>query len=333
MYALDEATRLGLQQFKDQVARLNGAESFNSTIEVKPAVQQVMIDRYKEQTDFLKKINIVQVKEATGEKLALGSDQSVASTTDTRIQPRRPTPIGDVEHVDDYVCTQTNYDISYEWKKIDNWSSQPNFLERLKNFGLKQVAQDKQRIGFNGTHRAKTSNKTLYPKLDDVNVGWCEKIRTFSPERYLKSIAVGAGHEFKNLDALVAMIINDLIAEQYRENDDLVVIAARGLVNDKYENLINQTLAPTETAAAKALYKTKELGNLPVDTPAFFLPSGLMVTSYDNLSIYQQRGSIRRFIKDEPEWDRTSDYQSANECYVVEDYDKCVLIDEVILEP
>lgn len=333
MYALDEKTRLGLAQFKEQVARLNGAEDFSSTIEVKPAIQQVMIDRYKEQTDFLGKINIVQVKEASGEKLGLGNDTPVASTTDTRIQPRRPTEIGDVEHVDDYLCTQTDYDIAYNWKKIDNWSNQPNFLERLKNFGLKQVAQDKQRIGFNGTHRAKTSNKTLYPKLQDVNIGWLEKIRTFNQERYLKSITVGSGHEFKNLDALVAMLINDMIAEQFRENDDLVVIAARNLVNDKFENLINQKLAPTETAAAKALYKTKELGNLPVDTPAFFLPGGLMITSYDNLSIYQQKGSVRRFIKDEPEWNRTSDYQSANECYVVEDYDKCVLIDEVILEP
>ena len=331
-YALSAATRIALQQYTQQIATLNGAENFATTIGVQPARQQTLIERYQQQTDFLKRINIVQVQQATGDKLGLGSDKRVASNTDTRIQPRRPTPIGNIEHIDDYFCTNTDYDVAYEWAVIDNWSAFPDFQKRLQNLAIKLVAQDKQMIGFNGTHRAKTTNKTLYPKLQDVNVGWLEKIRAFAPERHIDSLTIGASHEFKNIDALVEMAVNDLIAEQFRDNSDLVVITSRGLVTDKYQNLINQTLAPTEQAAANALYQKKQLGTLPVDTPAYFPANGLLITSHDNLSIYQQRGSMRRLIKDEPEWNRTSDYQSVNESFVVEDYDKCAFIENLVIE-
>jgi len=331
-YALSAATRIALQQYTQQIATINGAENFATTIEVQPARQQTLIERYQEVTDFLKRINIVTVQQATGDKLGLGNDQRVASNTDTRIQPRRPTPIGNLEHIDDYVCTQTDYDVAYLWAVIDQWGTFPDFQKRLQNLAIKLVAQDKQMIGFNGTHRAKTTNKTLYPKLQDVNVGWLEKIRAFAPERHIDELVIGASKEFKNLDALVEMAVNDLIAEQFRDNSDLVVITSRGLVTDKYQNLINQTLAPTEQAAANALYQKKQLGTLPVDTPAYFPANGLLITSYDNLSIYQQRGSMRRFIKDEPEWNRTSDYQSVNESFVVEDYDKCAFIENLVIE-
>ena len=332
MYALDPITRHALEQYKNQIATINGAENFATAITVQPQRQQTLIERYQQETEFLKRINIVQVKDATGDKLALGSDKRVASNTDTRIQPRRPMSLGELEHVDDYVCTQTDYDVAYEWAVIDNWSTFPDFQKRLQNLAIKLVAQDKQMIGFNGTHRAKTTNKTLYPKLQDVNVGWLEKIRTFAPERHIDNLTIGASREFKNIDALVEMAVNDLIAEQFRDNSDLVVITSRGLVTDKYQNLINQTLAPTEQAAFNALYQKKQLGTLPVDTPAYFPANGLLITSYDNLSNYQQKGSMRRFIKDEPEWNRTADYQSVNECFVVEDYDKCAFIENLVIE-
>lgn len=332
MYVLDEQTRQGLEAYKQQIARINGAENYSAPIAVNPSRQQILIDKYQEQTDFLRKINIQQVKDASGDKLALGSDKRVASTTDTRIQPRRPMPIGSLEQEDTYLCTQTDYDIAYDWAVIDNWSTFSDFQQRLASLAVKLVAQDKQCIGFNGTHRAKTSNKSLYPELEDINVGWLEKIRTFAAERHLKELTIGASHEFKNIDALVEMIVNELIGKQFRNNTDLVVITSSDLVTDKYLGLINQSHSPTEQQAANSLYSRRQLGTRNVDTPAYFPKGALLITSYDNLSIYQQRGSLRRFLRDEPEWNRTADYQSVNECFVVEDYSKCALIDNVIVE-
>ena len=107
MYTLDQQTQLALQAYKEQVARVNNSQDFSAPFDVKPAVTQKLIDQYQQQTDFLKLINIVQVKDAYEQKLGLGNNQSVASTTDTRIQPRRPVPIGKIEGIDDYLHQPT----------------------------------------------------------------------------------------------------------------------------------------------------------------------------------------------------------------------------------
>ena len=331
MYVLDDITRQGLDAYKNRVATINGAEGFAAPFNVTPAKQQTLIEAYQKEADFLSKVNMVMVKQASGSKLALGNDKRIASNTDTRIQPRRPTAIGTLTD-DDYLCTQTDYDVAYDWSVIDNWGAFSDFQQRLARLAVKAVAQDKQIIGFNGTHRAKTTNKELYPELQDVNVGWLQKIRNHAPERYIESIKVGAGHEFKTIDALVEMAVNELIAERFRQNTDLIAITSAGLVSDKYLSLINQVLSPTEQIAANGLYQKTQLGTRKVDTPAYFPTGALLITSYDNLSIYQQRGTLRRFFRDEPEWNRTADYQSVNECFVVEDYDKVAFIGHIEVE-
>lgn len=332
MYVLDPQTQLAMQAYKQRLGELNGTQNFNAPFAVAPAPHQKIIEAYQQSTEFLGKINMILVKEAHGQKLGLGNNKPIAKTTDTRINPRRPTPLGELEAVDDYLCTQTDYDVAYDWATIDNWSVFADFQQKLANHAVKVIAQDKQRIGFNGTHRANTSNPELYPNLQDVNKGWLQKVREYSPERYLSKMTVGAGHEFKNLDALVEMMVHELIGEQYREGNDLVVIASSGLVVDKALGIINQSHNPTEQVAANTLYQRKKLGTLSVDTPSFFPTGSLMITSYDNLSIYQQKGSLRRHLKDEPEWSRTTDYQSVNESFVVEDYAKVALIDNLIVE-
>lgn len=332
MFTLDPQTSLQLEQYKQQVARVNGAQNFNAAFNVAPSVEQKLIEVYRQLTDFLGRINIQGVKAGHGQKLGLGGNQTAASTTDTRIQQRRPTNIGGLEAIDEYLCTQTNSDIAYMYEIIDNWGYLSDFQTKLAAMAVKIVAEDKQRVGFNGTHRAKTSNKDLYPLLQDVNIGWLEKIRAYNSERHIDGITIGASSEFKNLDALVEMAINEMISEQHRQAAGLTAITSRNLVSDKYVGLLNQNHSPTEKTAANILYQNQQLGSLPVDTPAFFVPNGLLITTHDNLSIYQQRGTMRRHIRDESEWDRTTDYQSVNECYVVEDYSKTVLIENIVIE-
>lgn len=332
MYVLTPQTQVALHAFRERVAELNGVNNLSVPFEVAPQPEQRLVEAYQKSTDFLQRINVVLVRDAHGQKLGLGSSAPIASTTDTRIQPRRPTTMADLEAMDDYLCTQTDFDIGYDWRVIDNWSHFPDFQVRLADLAVKKIAQDRQRIGFNGTHRAKTSNKQLYPNLQDVNIGWLEKIRQYSPERHIKEIKLGKDKEFKNLDALVEMAKHEMIGEQHRSGDDLVVMTSTGLITEKALELINQNYDPKNQESANALYQRKLLGTMPTDTPSYFPTGSLLITSYDNLSIYQQRGSHRRHIRDEPEWNRTADYQSINECYVVEDYSKVALFDNIIVE-
>ena len=48
----------------------------------------------------------------------------------------------------------------------------------------------------------------------------------------------------------------------------------------------------------------------------------MIVTSYDNLSLYHQINTLRRTIIDNPKRDRVEEYLSENEAYVVEDFGK-----------
>lgn len=332
MYVLSNQTKNALLSFFSRIAELNGVSNLSAPFVVAPQPEQKLIEAYQKSSAFLQKINMILVKDAHGQKLGLGSSRPIASTTDTRLAPRRPTIFGELESVDEYLCTQTDFDVGYDWRVIDNWSNLPNFQLLLSNLGVKLIAQDRQRIGFNGTHRANSSNKDLYPNLQDVNIGWLEKIRQYNPERHLKDIKIGKNQEFKNIDALVESAKHELIGEQHRNADDLVVITTADLISEKALALINQNHAPTEQASANLLYQRKQIGTMPTDTPSYFPTGSILITSYDNLSIYQQKGTHRRHIKDEPEWNRTADYQSINESYVVEDYSKVALFDNVSFE-
>lgn len=334
---LNSAARKGLHDYRAQIARLNGVENSAERFAIQPAPLQRMIQGYQQSAEFLKQVNIVTVSQAAGEKLGLGVGQSIASTTNTKIQPRRPTIVGDVEGLDEYLCTQTNYDVAYLWELLNAWAHLPDFQNRLRNMVLKAIALDKLKIGFNGIERRPTSDKTTYPLLQDVNKGWLQKVRENAPERVfsgtadvngVKHLEIGAAHEFKTIDALVETAIEDLIAEQYRDSG-LVVICGRGILTDKYLPLMNQALAPTEQIAARTIYANKQLGTLPAIHVPHFPAKTMLITRPDNLSIYLQDGTARRVIKDEPEWDRTSDYQSVNECFVVEDYGMAALIENV----
>jgi hypothetical protein len=77
------------------------------------------------------------------------------------------------------------------------------------------------------------------------------------------------------------------------------------------------------------IYGSRQLGTLPVMHVPYIPEKTILITKPSNLSIYIQEGTLRRYLKDEPEWDRTSDYQSVNEAYVVEDYEMCALLENV----
>ncbi|HAX2347319.1 TPA: P2 family phage major capsid protein, partial [Escherichia coli] len=71
------------------------------------------------------------------------------------------------------------------------------------------------------------------------------------------------------------------------------------------------------------------IGALPTFFAPYFPDNAMLITSFSNLSVYFQKGSLRRFIREEPEYNRIATYQSMNDCYVVEDYGKCALIEGI----
>lgn len=51
----------------------------------------------------------------------------------------------------------------------------------------------------------------------------------------------------------------------------------------------------------------------------------------ENLSIYYQESARRRLVRDEPEYDRVTNYESSNDAFVVENYEAGCLIENIQL--
>jgi P2 family phage major capsid protein len=336
---MQNSTRQVYTGYIGQVAKLNGVADATVKFAVDPSIQQKLETAVQESSDFLKKINIIGVDEAQGSKLGLGVGSSIASTTDTALKDRETTdPTGVDEN--GYHCRQTNFDSHVTYAKLDAWAKFKDFQTRMRNALVIRQALDRITIGFNGRTRAATSDRAANPMLQDVGIGWLQKYRTHAPARVLKEgstvnkIRVGAGGDYRNLDALVMDAVANLIAPWHQSNPALVAVVSRDLLHDKYFPIVNTTDKPTEQLAAQLIVSQRRLGNLPAVAAPFFPAGSVFITTFDNLSVYYQLGGRRRQLVDNAKRDRIENFESSNDDYVVEDYDLGCLIENIeILAP
>lgn len=332
-------TRAQFDQFTSRVAQLNGVTNPAHTFAVDPTVQQTMEARIQESSAFLTAINMPGVIDLKGEKIGVGVNGTIAGRTDTSGSGERQP--ADVTALDSngYECVQTDYDTAIPYSRLDAWARQPNFQTILRDAIIQRQALDRIMVGFNGTSIAKTTDRALNPLLQDVNKGWFQKYREHAPSRVMTgggapgTVKVGgAGADFANLDALVMDLVSNLIEPWHQNDPNLVVILGRSLVFDKYFPIINKDLAPTEQLAADLVLGTKRIGGLqPVIVP--FVPANaLMVTSLDNLSIYWQIEGRRRYIVEQPHKNRVANFESSNDDYVVEDYGRGALVENIVVQ-
>lgn len=339
---MKKKTRFAFNAYLQQLAKLNGIDvsDIGSKYTAEPSVAQTLETKIQESSAFLTRINIVPVDEQSGERLGLGIGSTVAGTTDTTKKEREPT---DPTYIDGegYKCTQTNFDTALGYEKLDLWAKFENFQILIRDAIIKRQALDRIMIGFNGERREKTSDRLTYPLLQDVNIGWLEKIRREAPVRVLsrivgsdgtvisQTVRIGKGGDFKNLDALVMGAVSEKIEPWYQDDTELVVICGRSLMADKYFPIVNRDQPNSEALAADLIISQKRIGGLPAVQAPFFPANAILITRLDNLSIYWQDGTRRRAVIDNPKRDRIENFESVNEAYVIEDYDCVALIENI----
>lgn len=338
---MQQETRQRFNTMQQDLARLNGISSVAEKFTVTPRIQQITEKKIQESSDFLKKINFYGRTEQMGNKVGIGVNGPIASTTDTTVKERETfNPLDLDEH--GYVCTQTNFDTHISYELIDLWAGFPDFQVKFRQSTLRQQALDRILIGWNGTHREKTSDRKANPLLQDVNIGWLEKIRKFAPHNHMsevlsgsKKIRIGStikGNEgFRNIDAAVFDAVHSCLNPWYQTDTQLVAVTGRDLMADKYFPIVNNTDRNTEVLAGDIIMSQKRIGNLPALQVPFFPANAILVCPLYLLSLYYQTGSRRRVIIDNPRRDRVEHFESSNEAYVIEDYDGVVLIENIEL--
>ncbi|MEY0320117.1 phage major capsid protein, P2 family [Providencia stuartii] len=335
-------TRFKFNAFMTQLASLLEVETeaLSTKVEVNPSIAQKLEDNIQQSAAFLTMINIVPVDEQSGQVIGLGIGSTIAGTTDTTKEDRVPTDPSTLTDIE-YKCEQTNFDTALTYKKLDLWAKFQDFQLRIRNAIIRRQALDRIMIGFNGVTRAKKSNREVNKLLQDVNIGWLQKVRNDAPEHVVSdvkdengavisaTIRVGAGGDFFNLDALVMSAVDDLIDEEYQDDTEIVVICGRKLLSDKYFPLVNKDQENSEKLAADMIISQKRIGGLQAVRAPYFPENALFITRLDNLSIYWQNETRRRHIIDNPKRDQIENYESVNEAYVVEDYRGVALIENI----
>lgn len=338
-------TRAKFNAMVSQIALLNGIDPAvvtSAKFTATPSVQQTLQQRVQESSDFLSRINIAPVDEISGELIGLGIGNPIASRTNTAGGARRQGRDQSAMDNRTYTCVQTNFDVALRYAKLDMWAKFPNFETMWRDNNVKRIALDRILIGFNGTSAAASTDPATTPTLSNVNIGWLQKMRTENAARVMSDGAdtetgftakvtygTAATADYKTLDALVWDAKESLLAEWAKNDTELVAIVGGDLLHDKYFPLINSDDAPTEQLARDVIMSTKRLGGLPALRVPGFPNGAVFITRLDNLSIYYQDGKQRRLLKDEPEYDQVTDYQSSNEAYVIEDLEIACLIENI----
>lgn len=322
-------TRVLFDAFMANIAQLNGVGSASVKFTASPSVQQTLESHIQNSSEFLGMINNVGVIDQSGEKIGLGIGTTIASTTDTSAQDRVPTDPSSLDNFG-YTCTQTNYDTAIKYSKIDAWAKFPEFQVKLRDAILRRQSLDIITIGWNGTSRAATSNRGANPLLQDVNIGWLQKAKTNASARVMTQIGatgkIQIGDDrtlaqgYKNLDALVMDMVDNLLDPWYREDTELVAIMGRDLLSDKYFPLVNKAQDNVNKIAADVILSQKRVGGLQAVRVPYFPANKIVVTRLDNLSRYYQEGARRRTIVDNAKRDQIENYESSNDAYVIEDY-------------
>lgn len=332
-----ELTRTLFNGYIQDQAELNSipVEHMHGAYTVAPTPAQNLETAIQESNDFLKKINIIGVDEAEGEALLLGLNGSIAGRTNTSGNTRRQPADHSALSKDAYACKKTDFDSAFPYALVDQWAKFPDFQVRLSNAIAHRQGLDRIMIGFNGTSVAAQTNRTTNPLLQDVNIGWLQKLRTSAAERVMTEgattgkVTLGSGGDYSNLDSLV-YDAQQLLEIWHRNHPDLVVVLSRDLVHARFMSALDKgSDSNVEDESAERILSRSKLGGLPIVDAPFFPGGTVLVTTLNNLSIYYQNGRRRRHVKDEPEYNRIADYQSSNEAYVIEDFGLAAMVENI----
>ncbi|HCP8437170.1 TPA: P2 family phage major capsid protein, partial [Escherichia coli] len=107
--------------------------------------------------------------------------------------------------------------------------------------------------------------------------------------------------DYGNPDAMVHDIRSSVLDEWHKDAPDLVVLMGRDLFNTlrlPMINAISTTNPNTELVAGQLIVASRTVGGLQTYLAPYFPKDAMLITSLKNLSIYFQKGSLRRFIRE-----------------------------------
>lgn len=286
-------------------------------------------------SDFLSLVNIMPRSQLKGGSFKIGAQGRNTRTNDTKAgQERR---VGEFKPavLNEYEMVKAHFDFGIHDDDLADMSEFPDWHDRYRASMMEAFSNDRQIIGFHGTHHAATSDLSTHELLEDVNIGWRELFRQRNASNVFTGDANGEVHigktgHYANLDHWVQDLYQGIPAHK-RDAGMTAVIgdALMGMSEGIYYK--DQGSTPSEKTRIQEKAVTGMYGGLNGISASYFPQNAIMITSlkrngnsFANLSIYWQKGSWKRSIAYKPELERTIDWNARREAYHVEDLQKMV---------
>lgn len=291
-------------------------------------------------SEVLTRINMSDVQQITGEAVTVGRDRIATG----RVKTGRFAGITPDIYGDTYTLNKTDSVATMSWEQQAAWinaGSQNEFNNKLNSYANEQFSADIVRVGFNGTHCAESTDPETYPNGEDVNEGWHARALRLAPDQVVTVADGGIIYfdpdgtkdadgkplfSYKTLDSMASDLVNNVLHERFRNAPDLVVLVGRGLISAAQYKLYTEADKPSEQIAAQKL--DKSIAGMPAFVPPYFPANRMVVTSWKNLSVYTQKGSRRRKVKDNDDKGCLESFYWRMEGYMIESLEKYAAFDE-----
>lgn len=292
-----------------------------------PQSEVNFIQRIKENRLF-KHLSIIPTDYFSGN--AMGLYMPFAGHTDTKQVGRQPKLA--LSPVSEYACQQMNVDAYLLYTRIDAHNLENDLKSHFDGLLADSVMRSLLMVGFNGNYRTGiSSNADENPLAEDVQSGWLRKIREQGTRLncYLRKASIGKTGEYKNINALIKHGLSQ-ITPHYAGAGDMVVICGRDIIADDIIQSNHSDL--TEDLGDFMTLCQNAKGGLKAISVPYFPTNSILITRLDNLAIYYQKGTLRKTLIDEAKWDRIKTYTSLNLDFIVEDFNACYLVDNIVFK-
>lgn len=332
---MKDITKKKVAAYIKAVAKANSVDDATEKFTVNATATQKIVAAIRESNWFLSRINVISVSNQSGEALGLGVSGMLASRTDTKNPSKeRTTKAAYALNAMPYKCMQTNFDTHIRYDQLDAFAHLKNFNKIITQQTREQIDFNKIEVGFYGKTAAATTDPVTNVHGEDVNTGWIQALREHKPTAILSEgataniLKIGQGGDIENLDLLV-LNLRTLLSDACANAPDLVTIVGTDLLAyEKAKFYAANGNTPSEKSKIEDIQVIGTFGGLPAFSVPGFPARGAMVTSFKNLSLYIQEGSIRRSVgvKNDRR-DQLENFESMNLAYVIEQLDKAAAVE------
>lgn len=337
--SLSNEAREELGKYHAGLAKSHGVkiDDVGKQFAVSPPNEKKIVKSMRESLEAMTKITVKTTDKTSGTAVRVGGGQVKGKRTDTKGGNRRnPTNLGGLTG-STWEAVDTEYDAAIDYDTIDEWVSDGNLVQELKNVRDHDIAMAKLTVGFYGESVAASPDPDTNELGEDVNKGWAQVLKEQKPENYMLEGVEGSGvikiygtnADFANLDSLVYAMYQSIPVHE-RTGNEIVIVGSALVTYDTAKVLEEHAGTPTEKEVLKVA--GQKYAGLKAEQWPRFPDYGVWVTDPKNLQIIQVKGSVRRASKDEAEYSRLAEYTSSKDAYAIGNMSAIAMIDHTAVQ-